>query len=76
MLDNAKYHKSHLVLKKYTEHKIPIFFLGPYHFKLAAIENVFSMMKNRNLNEFCTYGTSKYITSSLILTDIEPKPNS
>jgi hypothetical protein len=30
--------------------RLPILYLGPYHFKLAPVEMVFNFIKNRDLN--------------------------
>ncbi len=50
MLDNARYHRSHFILEKFQEFKLPILFLGPYHFSMAPVEFMFSFIKNRDLN--------------------------
>jgi transposase len=50
MIDNAPYHKSRLSLYTYDQLRLPVMFLGPYQFNMAPVENVFSFIKNRNLN--------------------------
>jgi transposase len=50
MLDNAPYHKSNQNIERFKKLKLPIMFLGPYHFKLAPVELILSYIKNRNLN--------------------------
>jgi hypothetical protein len=59
MLDNAPYHRSHYVRSKLTLLKVPLMYLGPYHFKLAPIEVFFSYMKSHNLNPLSSRITSK-----------------
>ena len=50
MVDNAPYHRSKMMMEKYQVLKVPIMFLGPYQFKLAPVELMFSYIKNRDLN--------------------------
>ena len=59
MLDNAAYHRNQVSLDRYKKYKIPVMFLGPYHFKLAPIEIMFSYIKNRNLNPLFSRANSK-----------------
>jgi transposase len=54
MVDNAPYHRSKMMMGKYPLLKIPIMFLGPYQFKLAPVELMFSYIKNRDLNPLNT----------------------
>jgi hypothetical protein len=37
-------------MEKISRLKIPILYLGPYHFKLAPIEMFFNYIKNRDIN--------------------------
>jgi transposase len=46
MMDNAPYHRSAVNMQRYSKHRIPIMFLGPYHFKLAPVEMMFSYIKD------------------------------
>jgi transposase len=50
MLDNASYHKSEDIKKKFLELKLSVIYLGPYQFDMAPIENFFSYIKQRDLN--------------------------
>lgn len=50
MLDNAKYHKSRVNMRRYNKLEIPVFFLGPYSFDVAAIERLFANIKRNDLN--------------------------
>ena len=50
LLDNASYHRSNVNMERYRNLKIPVMFLGPYHFRLAPVEMMFSYIKSRNLN--------------------------
>ncbi len=59
MIDNAGYHKSAKVKEKIKELKIPLMFLGPYHFRLAPIEIFFSTIKRNDLNPWNSKLTSK-----------------
>jgi transposase len=61
MLDNARYHKSKLILDIFTRLKIPVMFLGPYHFKMAPVEIFFSYIKNRDLNTLKTRNVKEYL---------------
>ena len=54
MVDNAPYHRSKVMMEKYKTLKIPIMFLGPYHYKIAPVELIFSYVKNRDLNPLNT----------------------
>ena len=51
MLDNAAYHRSGLVSEFFRHQRLQLMFLGPYQFKLATVENFFSCIKNRDLND-------------------------
>ena len=59
MVDNAPYHRSRVMMTKYSALKVPIMFLGPYHFKLAPVELVFAFIKNRDLNPLNTKALSR-----------------
>lgn len=50
MLDNAQYHRGVFITEKMSRLRIPILYLGPYHFKLAPIEMFFNYIKNRDIN--------------------------
>ena len=54
MVDNAPYHRSKMMMEKYQKLRVPIMFLGPYQFKLAPVELMFSYIKNRDLNPLNT----------------------
>ncbi len=38
-------------MSTYSKLKLPIMFLGPYHFELAPVELFFSFLKGQNLNK-------------------------
>jgi hypothetical protein len=59
MLDNASYHRGQISQDRFEKHRIPILYLGPYHFKLAPIELMFSFIKSRNLNPLLSKTNSK-----------------
>lgn len=50
MIDNAGYHRSANVRARLHELKVPLMYLGPYHFRMAPIEIFFSIMKSHDLN--------------------------
>jgi transposase len=50
LLDNAGYHKSSEIRYEMNKLKIPLMYLGPYHFRMAPIEMFFSFMKSHDLN--------------------------
>ena len=58
MVDNAPYHRSKYMMEKYELLKIPLMFLGPYQFKMAPVELMFSYIKNRDLNPLNTKALS------------------
>ena len=50
MLDNAPYHRGGNVRGKMADLKVPLMYLGPYHFRMASIEVFFSFMKSHDFN--------------------------
>lgn len=60
MLDNASYHRGSTIMKELELLKIPIMYLGPYHFKMAPIEVLFSYIKSHDLNPYNSKVYSKY----------------
>jgi hypothetical protein len=50
LLDNAPYHRAVASFALYECLGIPTMFLAPYSFKMAAVEKLFSYVKNRDLN--------------------------
>ena len=50
MIDNAAYHRAAFTKEKLNALKVPLMYLGPYHFKMAPIEFFFSIIKNHDLN--------------------------
>ena len=49
-LDNAQYHRGVLVKRMIQVLRIPVLYLGPYHFRMAPIEMVFNFIKSHDLN--------------------------
>jgi len=49
MMDNAGYHRGQIIMAVYHALKVPVLFLGPYHFRMAPIEMVFSYIKSHEL---------------------------
>jgi transposase len=58
-LDNASFHKSERAIEGYKNMGIPILFLGPYSFNMAAVEMLFSFVKNRDLNPLAVRAYSR-----------------
>jgi hypothetical protein len=50
LLDNAPYHRAAASFALYEALGLPLMFLGPYSFKMAPVEKLFSFVKNRDLN--------------------------
>jgi transposase len=50
MLENASIHRAKTTKAYFEVFRLPIMFLAPYSFKMAALEKLFSFVKNRDLN--------------------------
>ena len=50
MLDNASIHRSRAGKAHFEAIRLPLMYLAPYSFKMAAVEKLFSFVKNRDLN--------------------------
>jgi transposase len=50
LLDNASIHRAKQSLAAFEQMGLPIMFLAPYSFKMAAVEKLFAVVKNRDLN--------------------------
>jgi transposase len=59
LLDNASFHRSERALEGYKHMGLPVMFLGPYSFNMAAVEKLFSIVKNRDLNPLTTRAYSR-----------------
>jgi transposase len=59
LLDNASFHKSQDTRRALSAFKVPVMFLGPYSFDMAAVEKLFSVIKNRDLNPLALRAYSK-----------------
>ena len=59
LLDNASFHKSEKAMDAFKRMALPIMFLGPYSFNMAAVEKLFSFVKNRDLNPLATRAYSR-----------------
>jgi len=46
-------------MEGYKSMGIPVMFLGPYSFNMAAVEKLFSFVKNRDLNPLATRAYSR-----------------
>lgn len=50
MMDNAAYHRTAERLGHFERLRIPIMFLGPYHYKMSPVELYFNYIKGFNLH--------------------------
>ena len=50
LLDNASIHRSRVAKAHFEAMGLPLTYLAPYSFKMAAVEKLFSFVKNRDLN--------------------------
>jgi transposase len=50
LLDNASIHRSRAAKAHFEAIGLPLMYLAPYSFKMAAVEKLFSFVKNRDLN--------------------------
>jgi transposase len=59
LLDNASIHRAKESKANFEAFGLPVMFLAPYSFKMAAVEKLFSFMKNRDLNPLVSRSYSK-----------------
>jgi transposase len=59
LLDNASIHRAKDSLSNFEEMRLPIMFLAPYSFDMAAVEKLFAFAKNRDLNPLVTQAFSR-----------------
>jgi hypothetical protein len=59
LLDNASIHRSVDSVARQEDLGLKIMFLAPYSFKMAAVERLFSFMKNRDLNPLAVTAYSR-----------------
>jgi transposase len=50
LLDNASIHRAKESRQNFEAFGIPLMYLAPYSFKMAAVEKLFAFIKNRDLN--------------------------
>ena len=50
MMDNASYHRGPHTRSLMDRLRVPVLFMGPYHFRVAPIEMVFNFIKAHDLN--------------------------
>ena len=50
LLDNASIHRSRAAKARFEAMGLLLMYLAPYSFKMAAVEKLFSYVKNRDLN--------------------------
>ena len=49
MLDNVVFHRGQVMQPIYQALKLPVLFLGPYHFRMAPAEMDFNYIKSHEL---------------------------
>jgi transposase len=59
VIDNASIHRAKQTLSAFEEMGLPVMFLAPYSFKMAAVEKLFAVVKNRDLNPLVVKSYSK-----------------
>ena len=59
LLDNASIHRSRAAKAHFEVMGLPLMYLAPYSFKMAAVEKLFSFVKNRDLNPLVARAYSK-----------------
>jgi hypothetical protein len=59
MLDNASYHRGVHAKHQMEVLKLPVLYLGPYHFRMAPVEMLFNYIKCHDLNPLKTRLTSR-----------------
>jgi len=59
LLDNASIHRAKETKAKFVAFGLPVMFLAPYSFKMAAVEKLFSFIKNRDLNPLVSRSYSR-----------------
>ena len=51
LMDNCSYHKNEQVVNKMIQQGLFVHFIGPYGFRQAAVELIFSNIKQKTLTE-------------------------
>ena len=59
MLNNASIHRAKANKTYFEAFGLPIMFLAPYSFKMAAVEELFFFVKNRDLNQLVARAYSR-----------------
>jgi hypothetical protein len=59
LLDNASIHRAKSTKANFEAFGLPIMYLAPYSFKMAAVEKLFSYVKSRDLNPLVARAYSK-----------------
>ena len=58
-IDNGSIHLAKSTKANFETFGLPIMYLPPYSFKMAAVEKLFSFVKNRDLNSLVVRAYSK-----------------
>jgi transposase len=59
LMDNASIHRAKDTRENFEAFGLPIMYLAPYSFKMAAVEKLFAFIKNRDLNPLVAKAYSK-----------------
>ena len=59
MLDNASIHRFRAAKAHFEAMGLPLMYLARYSFKMAAVEKLFSFVKNRDLNPLVSRAYSR-----------------
>ena len=49
MMDNVGFHRAQTMMALYSALKVPVLFLGPYHFRMAPVEMAFNYVKSHEM---------------------------
>lgn len=52
MVDNAGYHRGTVARDIIEKLRLPVLYMGPYHFRMAPVEMAFNYIKGHDLNPF------------------------
>jgi transposase len=59
LIDNASIHRAAETKINFEAFGVPIMYLAPYSFKMAAVEKIFAFIKNRDLNPLVSKAYSR-----------------
>ena len=50
LMDNAAFHRIKVIAELIDKFHLPLMFLGPYSYHMAPVEELFAVMKKKDLN--------------------------